>query len=198
MSLDAFLKEMGRFVAEGAVMVANLKPAPTRRNHVSLAALHLAMEHHESIMLLAENKQYGSAAALLRLQAEAFVRGAWLHQCADEESIVKFENDTKPPEQSVMIQDLEKDAAYSSKQLSQLHTKFWKALNSYTHGGGLHVSRRMGYLEVGPQYTNQEMREMLEHSNLYGLFTLKEFLSYETEETDLNAFVSRFPLLFKG
>jgi len=50
----------------------------------SAALLQLSLEHFGAIVVLLQNQLNGSAAALMRLQYEALIRGMYFYQCASE------------------------------------------------------------------------------------------------------------------
>lgn len=61
------------------------------RFRVAGGYLDMALEHQKSIVLLVVNHLYGSALSLVRLIFEAYVRGVWLHHCASEADLKRFE-----------------------------------------------------------------------------------------------------------
>lgn len=74
----------------------------------------------------------------------------------------------------------------SSGVLSLLKDKLWNGLCSYTHSGGLHVTRRISATEIVQNYSNDELIEMLEVCNLVTLITAAEILEIASSENALN------------
>ena len=80
------------------------------RHRVSASLLHLALEHHGAIQVLVSYEPsplYGSAAALLRPQFEACIRGIWYHRCASEQDLDRFTRGAEPLAISKLINDIE-------------------------------------------------------------------------------------------
>ena len=50
--------------------------------------LSVAQDHHCAIVLLLQEGLCASAFALLRLEFEAYLRGAWLAHCASEDAVL--------------------------------------------------------------------------------------------------------------
>ena len=159
------------------VIADSIDDLPVDRTDKNLAAagcLHLSFEHHASIAVLVREMHRGSAATLVRPQLESFLRGAWLHRCATEQEASAFLNDKDPPGPSAMIKVLEQHDFYKSGSLSTLKAKAWNGLCSYTHAGGLHVTRRLSATEIVQNYSEEELIEMLELSNLVALIASSE------------------------
>ncbi len=113
------------------------------RSRLAVGSLHLAFDHHDAVILLAEHEIYGSAFALLRLMIEAYVHGAWLIHCGSETDLDKFENkDELDRTFGGLINDLEKLEDFNVGVLLQMKQDSWKLLNSFTHGGYHHIRRR--------------------------------------------------------
>lgn len=158
-----------------SVIGDNVDDLPLEQNSKNVAAagcLHLSIEHHASIALLVRyNYHRGSAAALIRPQFEAYLRGAWLHRCATEEEAEAFLNDKNPPDLPEMIKKIERNEYFKNGELSALKHKLWPALCSYTHAGGLHITRRVSATEIVSNYSDEEMMEMLQVSNFLALIS---------------------------
>jgi hypothetical protein len=74
--LDSFI--------EGLLVPAN------DRAIIAAACQDVALVHHKAIVLSTRNLFHASAFGLVRLQFEAYVRGAWLRHCASDEQVARF------------------------------------------------------------------------------------------------------------
>lgn len=63
------------------------------RTRLAAGCLDIVLEHQKSIVLLIANLLFGSAASLVRLEFEAYIRGVWLLNCASELELEKFKKD---------------------------------------------------------------------------------------------------------
>lgn len=136
----------------------------SKRNRVSAALLHLALEHHGAIQLLISDKphpHYGPAFALLRPQFEAYLRGVWLHRCACEQELAKFIKNDKLPRIDELIKAIETLPGYEEGRLRLIKQSVWKIMCGYTHGGIGQVSSRIRATEISYNYTEGEVREKI-------------------------------------
>ncbi len=128
----------------------------------------------------------GSAFALLRASFEAFVRGAWLQLCASDKEFQLFCERDKIPEKlhfSKLIEDIEKQADFPDKLLSQLQNSSWKAMNSYTHGGMLQLGRRVNGGIIEPNFESEEIVEVLKASGFFALIALRQIARLSKNES---------------
>jgi hypothetical protein len=99
----------------------------------------IAREHHHAIILLLEKGLCASAFALVRPAFEAYIRGAWLAFCANEDMVNRFLQGEEPPSLRDLLAELEGTSDFEKKVLSQVEQLYWKAMCDYAHTGGLHV-----------------------------------------------------------
>jgi len=100
---------------------------------------------------LLEDQNPISAVSIVRLQAEAVLRGVWILFAASDGWIQKFSSDPKLPQKEPaefprvfeMLNDLPNSPAdpILHQSLQGLKDLAWDSLNSYTHGG-LRLVRR--------------------------------------------------------
>jgi hypothetical protein len=131
----------------------------------SAACLHLSFEHFGAIVVLLQSKLNGSAAALVRLQYEAVIRGMYFYQCASEGQAEKFFAGIEPPKIKVMIEALEKKPGFTSGVFSRVHQREWKTMNSYTHGGSAQVQRRFAGADLVNHYSESDRLDILKAAN---------------------------------
>lgn len=124
------------------------------RFRTSLDATVLSLEHAEAVRMLMEAGLESSAAAMLRCQFEAFVRGVWLRHCASDDQVKLLSSSPKEdegralPMLSKMIDSLAQvpDMANLVPLLEELKKYAWSALNSFIHAGVHAVDRsRAGF-----------------------------------------------------
>ena len=96
-----------------------------------------ALEHHSGIALLFSMQVCSPAFALLRPLFEAYVRGAWLSDCATDIEIADFAsgNWQKTPLIDALIKRLEQTPTFSDEILSKSKTMNWEAFCGFTHSG---------------------------------------------------------------
>jgi hypothetical protein len=148
-----------------------------RRTRLAAGCLHLALDHHDAIILLTQHAVYGSAFALLRLIFEAYVRGSWLQHCASETDLDKFEHDTLNRDFASLVSDLEKLEAFSVGVLSRTKKDIWKLFNSFTHSGYHHVRRRNTQNGIEADYPEQEIIAAL---NFAGAVAIMSTIGFAT------------------
>ena len=141
------------------------------RMRLAAGCLDMALEHHKSIILLTANSLHGSAAALVRLLFEAYVRGVWLLYCASEQEIEQFKEDKLVKMFGQLIAELETHEAFNVGTLSHVKHTSWKAMNSFTHTGLYQVVRRNTLEKIRANYTDKELIDALETANSCGILT---------------------------
>lgn len=114
----------------------------TDRARISLALLHLSLEHYRGIISLIEHEILGSSLALFRPQVEVYVRGVWFDRCAQDAQVKSFLNGHQPPSFGSLINSIDKLEGYERGVLSKIKKKLWPILSDYTHGGTIQVKTR--------------------------------------------------------
>jgi hypothetical protein len=131
---------------------------------VSAGLLHLSIEHFASILLLVERHLNASAAALLRPQYEAAVRGVYFDDCATPEEIDSFVAGQEPVNLSEMIKRI--DAHNSSNALCRFKDKFLDTMHGFTHGGFEQLQRRYTGAVLAANFTDSEREEIVRVSHV--------------------------------
>lgn len=131
------------------------------RSRLASGSLDAALEHQKAIVTLVAARLHGSALALVRLIFEAFIRGAWLHQCASDEDLGRFEKDSLGKPFGDLIKDLEKLEAFDCGVLLKAKHASWAAMNSYTHTGFHQVVRRNTETTIEANYSEAEIVEAI-------------------------------------
>lgn len=146
-------------------LIEGLSFSSSNRSRVAITLHQLCIEHHTGIHTLIDNGVIGSALALFRPQFEAFVRGAWYHQCADEIRLTGFITEAeKPPKIRSMIEDLEKTVTFDNGVLGKLVHQNWTYWNDLTHGGAIQVKARNSENEIVPSYKPGQIANILDSS----------------------------------
>lgn len=162
------IREAGEFVEwlRQSVHEQTLPAGNRVRSAVSCFAI--AQDHHHATVLLIENRLYASSFALLRLEFEAYIRGLWLALCANEDQIEKFIScrSWEPPKIDDLLCAVERTPGFSEKILSQIKTQSWRAMCAYTHTGGLHIQRWNTEDGIEPNYSSEEVEEVLKFSEI--------------------------------
>jgi len=148
--------------------------APSHRIALPAGCFDVAVEHHNGIIALCENGYFGSAFALIRVIFEACVRGVWLHNCATEEEIFQFEKDTLDKKFYQVLQEVEQLEGFNEGILGSVKSKYWGAMNSFTHTGIFQVSRRLSEGSLGSNYSDEEVIEVLGFSGVMFLFAAQQ------------------------
>lgn len=138
----------------------------SNRNRAAASCFAISQDHHHAIVLLIEHRLYASSFSLMRSAFEAFVRGEWLSQCATDGEVDKFLACGEPPRINELLSAIEKTAGFIERVLSKIKQQNWEAMCGYTHTGGLHVQRWNTSGAIEPNYTSDEIEEILELTEL--------------------------------
>lgn len=128
----------------------------------------IAQEHHFAIVHLIERGRFASSFSLMRIAFEAYVRGLWLSRCAKEAQCRKFLRGWEPPKIDPLLLAVEQTPGFSEQVLSHIKRRSWKAMCAYTHTGGLHVQRWNTSESIEPNYSAEEVGEVLSLAELVG------------------------------
>lgn len=165
MNSDEALIKATRLMSDIDMKLDGLKIKAKIEAHVSAALIQLSLEHFGAIVVLLQNKLNGSAAALIRLQYEALIRGIYFYYCANASEAECFFAGDEPPKIKLMIEALEKKPEFDSGFLSLVHHREWKALNSYTHGGSAQVQRRYSGSNLANYYSESDQLDILKSAS---------------------------------
>lgn len=171
MKIEAEIQESERLIQWLDSNIDGLDIPPNNRTRLAAGCLDMALEHQKSIVLLTAQSLFGSAASLVRLEFEAYIRGVWLLYCASELELEKFESDKIEKTLGQLIEDIEKHEAFNVGTLSHVKSTSWATMNSFTHCGIYQVVRRNDGNEIIPNYTDEELVNALETANSFGILT---------------------------
>jgi hypothetical protein len=116
-----------------------------KRIQLSAACWHVGIEHGQAIVVLIHKKLFGSALALERPLAEAYVRGLWLHDAASDQQVDDAGRDRFPNDLfGQIVGGLEKAVGESVPIFSsEVFRDFWKQMCSQTHTGWKQIGARL-------------------------------------------------------
>jgi hypothetical protein len=156
-------------------------------SRAAAACLDMAMEHQIAISILLKNKLYGSAFSLARCCLEAYVRGTWLSNCANEKQTKLYLKDKLELTFQAYIDDIEKLEAYSDGLLSIVKKNSWKFFNSLTHTGAHQAFRRNTDESIEANYKPEEIREIMWFVNAISILAGYEVAGMVTDRNEVNA-----------
>lgn len=163
-------------------------------NRVRAAAscLAIAQDHHHAIVVLLDARLYASCFALVRVAFEAYVRGEWLALCATDAQVRKFLKGREPPKIDFLLSALERTDAFKEGMLSLIKKRTWKALCAYTHTGGLHVQRWNTSDGIEPNYSIDELLEVLRFADIVATLSVLGVVSLMNDEQLAEKLLERF------
>lgn len=151
--------------------IAELTLPATDRSRIVASCESVALEHHRAIVLNVSVSLHASAAALIRCQFEACVRGAWFGYCAKDAQIDLFKVGRLSKSIPKMVTALEKVDGFDCGALSRTMDEFWDALNDFSHTDLLQVTRQFSNTEIGSNYSDGDVVSALTHANNTALFS---------------------------
>ena len=131
------------------------------RLRLSGACFDQVQEHVRAICLLLRHRLTGSAFSLARVSFETFYRGLWLCHCASDQEVADFQKDELAKMRPEIIEAIESIDGYNVGVLSRISKSYWSAMCSYAHGGYLPAMRRITADGIEPNYSDQEVEQVL-------------------------------------
>jgi len=153
-----------------------------------VGSVDLALEQHEAIWRLQEQKLTGAAFALLRPLIDTVLRALWLNKRVTTEAQVKraWRDKNVFPTSAKMRAEIGESYRHDGtfKRLGRV----WSALCSYTHSGGRQISRRFTDHDVKPSYSDIEIAQALNLATIALLLLSGTFFNsigcpWEAEQT---------------
>ncbi len=144
----------------------------TYRTRASGACFAIAQEHHFAIVHLVAVHRFAASFSLMRIAFEAYVRGLWLSRCAKEAECRRFLRGWEPPPISALLNAVERTPGFSDQVLSKIKRRSWKAMCAYAHTGGLHAQRWNTAEGIEPNYSLEEVSEVVALSELVGAMSI--------------------------
>ena len=176
--------QLSQELAHGIASTMRGRKAPDGlRGSVAAGSFDAVCEHHRAINLLIEQRLVGTAFVLLRSMFDGCIVGLWATYVASDELLGRFEDGRFTPEPHKVIKQLQShDDGNYTETLQRIYDQGWKLLCSYTHGGHLQVLRRNAADFVGPNYTDDEVCELLTFSNAMAIIAAMEIPSLTSDQ----------------
>lgn len=150
----------------------------------------LGRQHHRAIIRLVERDLPASAAALLRVIFECYVRAVWLHSCASDLE-VEGAIDDKWPRLKQMVEAIEANPSLQNGVLMATFDSRWNDFNSFTHNGALALSRQIKDREIRPQFSEEEIRDIVRFSDSISLMIAGHMAVLAKDEKLARALLSK-------
>lgn len=145
------------------------------RSSNAAACLHIALEHQRAVLQLYSGTCPISAGAILRSQVEAYVKGAWLRNCATDAQVNRFMKDRDPKPFTSMVAALEESDKGYSAELAEVLILAWRSLSNYIHSSAAQVSSRISDSEIVGRYITAEVVDGIRLSSAIGFLVGIEF-----------------------
>jgi hypothetical protein len=144
------------------------------RSLIAAACFDAVLEHQAAIATLVERQLNGSALALMRVVAEAYIRGAWFARCATDDEVQRFQKDELEKGIRTLVRELEASLGNANDVLSRTIKNQWNTLCSFTHTGFKQVTRRYTGSILKPNYPEAEVIQALNFAGAVGILSLIE------------------------
>jgi hypothetical protein len=131
------------------------------------AAFSVSLSHHVAIAGLVIHQQLISACALLRPQIEAYLRGMWLAHLASESELQNVRNGGDPPGVIKITKLLEENDQFEQGSITRIAKSNWPAICDFTHTGIRALVSHLSPMDIGPNFQNDEIVELLQASNAW-------------------------------
>ncbi len=164
------------------------------RVRASAGCLLIAQDHHHAIVVLLDARCFASVFALVRVIFEAYVRGAWLSLCATDAEVEAFLTGAEPPSSGIMLAAIEQRPGFQEMILSHIKATTWKSMCAYTHTGGLHVQRWNTKDGIGPNYSVDEIIEVLRFAEVFASLSVLGVLALAGDDLAAKQVLERYEL----
>jgi hypothetical protein len=162
------------------------------RVRAAASCLAIAQDHHHAIVVLLEAQLYASSFALVRIAFEAYIRGEWLALCATDAEVRRFLKGREPPKIDCLLDALEGTPTFEEQVLSHIKKRSWKAMCAYTHTGGLHVQRWNTVGAIEPNYSTEEVLQVLRFGETIASLSVLGVLTLINDEALAQKVLERF------
>jgi hypothetical protein len=176
------MRDAGAYVEWLRLAVHEKTLSGSNRTRAAGSCFAIAQDHHHAIVLLVDHRLFASAFSLLRSAFDAYVRGLWLAHCATDEQIGKYLKDGSPPKIDTLLAAVEKMPGFSEQVLSRVKAKNWGAMCAYTHSGGLHLQRWNTSDGIEPNYSLEEVLDVLTFAEFIGVMSVLGIAELATDE----------------
>lgn len=158
------------------------------RNRLVSSMLFVALNHADAIQVLAQQRNFASAYALIRPLFETTFRAIWLFRCATEDQVEKLKatDDWKSAWELVLeIEEHKGQAPILSRMWSDMRL----LMHSFTHGGFQNAYRQLGENNVvSPNLPDEEVFQLMQKVGLFSWVILGELIDLSEKEELLSMF----------
>jgi len=101
---------------------------------------------------------------------------------------------TEPPSPGIMLAAIEQRPGFQEMILSHIKATTWKSMCAYTHTGGLHVQRWMTKDGIGPNYSVDEILEVLRFAEVIASLSVLGVLALARDDVAAKQVLERYEL----
>lgn len=138
------------------------------RHHVAAALFSIALSHREAALALAHLGAWTSVSALGRSIYEAYTRGYHAQYCLTDEQYERMVSNKASPKLETIISDV-KNLGADHEAFANTKRLVWGSLSDYSHGGVLQLERWISSGSIEPNYSDEEVIDMLWFADMQGL-----------------------------
>ncbi|MUK51515.1 DUF6988 family protein [Aliivibrio fischeri] len=143
------------------------------------------LQHGSSISLLLEHKKFGSALGLYRSCVEAYIRGAWLLNCASENDVLeKINTQKKWLSLSVLVGQLSEKEEEFQFLNQYVKGQVKNILDSFTHGMSRQILNRFDGDKIKFRITKEDI-DFLEREACFFCLLAHAMIAEVAENTDV-------------
>lgn len=150
---------------------------PGRRTQLAVACFAIVRDHHFAIAISLDIGLTASAFALMRPLYEAAVKGMWLAHCARDSQLEAYATGKELPNVGDLVTRLLTKSELPpvvSAHMHHIRKKYWPVLSSLTHAGHAQLKRWVKPDGVGPAYTEDEIKELVNFTAFVAVATALE------------------------
>ena len=166
---ENFISKSQELVQWLHVHAYNLKIPNERKTRLATSCFCVALDHHQSIVLLASNRRWASAFSLVRIMVEAHAKGVWMSYHASRDDLESLVSKDKRKDFGELVRAIENDKRNGKAFLSLIQSKAWSGLSKYVHTGMVLLSRYHEGDRIAAKFTATDVIEMLNFANSFGL-----------------------------
>lgn len=133
--------------------------------------LHLSLEHFGSIIQLVGSGMVGSAAALIRPQYEALIRGLYFQECASESRVESFVNGEDPITLYKMVESLDEAFSIDNNPLSSIYAVLKNRMHAFTHGGFEQISKRYSEDALVNSFSDEDSIQLIKLAHILAVYS---------------------------
>ena len=159
-----------------------LNIADDDRSRMAAGCFDMVLEYQASVALQVQHQMKGTALSILRLQAEAFLRGMWFARCATDADAVRFRETDFAKRLPDLVDDIEVALGGATDTLSKMVKSQWGPLSGFTHTGFKQIACRYKGNVLMPNYPDAEVIQGLNFAAAIGLLAAVEFSTLSNNE----------------